>query len=186
MRSGCDRAKMVIIKKRVGGLNEASLARFVRQAARAVGLRGSVDVLVTNDRDMKTLNLRFRGMNTPTDVLSFSPLSGLPTDFAGDIAISADMAARNATRLEHSAEQETKILVLHGLMHLAGYDHESDDGSMARKEQRLRRSLHLPAGLIERSGKRMVRADERPRKQVKNRTRVEGRSRAAASQRHAQ
>ena len=144
-------AGMVIFRKRVAGLSEAALARFANRAARAVRLRGTADVLVTTSRDLQMLNRRFRGKDRPTDVLSFSPEPGVSQDFAGDIAISADIAAQNARRLGHSAAQEVKILVLHGLLHLAGYDHESDRGEMKRKEERLRRELGLPAGLIERS-----------------------------------
>ena len=64
---------------------------------------------------------------------------------AGDLAISAEIAARNARRLGHSAADELKILILHGLLHLAGHDHETDGGEMARKEARLRRALGLAA-----------------------------------------
>jgi probable rRNA maturation factor len=142
---------MVIIKKSVAGLTEASLTHFVRHAARVVRLRGSVTVLLTTNNEMRSLNLRFRGKSAPTDVLSFPPLSPLPVGFAGDIAISAEMAAQNARRFGHSAADEVRILALHGLMHLAGYNHECDSGTMARKEQRLRKSLHLPIGLIERN-----------------------------------
>ena len=142
---------MVIIKKSVAGLTEASLAHFVRLAARALRLRGSVTVLLTTNNEMRSLNLRFRGKSAPTDVLSFPPLPTLPVGFSGDIAISAEMAAQNARRLGHSAADEVRILALHGLMHLAGYDHERDNGTMACKEQRLRKSLHLPIGLIERN-----------------------------------
>ena len=81
-------------------------------------------------------------------------MPGLVSGLAGDIAISAEIAAQNARHLGHSAAQEIKILVLHGILHLAGYDHESDRGTMARKEVRLRKSLGLPSGLIERSGLR--------------------------------
>ena len=65
---------MVIVRKSVVGLTEASLTRFVRQAARAVALPGWVNVLLTTNNEMRSLNLRFRGKNTPTDVLSFSPM----------------------------------------------------------------------------------------------------------------
>jgi probable rRNA maturation factor len=142
---------MVIIKKSVAGLTETSLAHFVRQAARVVRLHGAVTVLLTTNNEMRSLNLRFRSKSAPTDVLSFAPLSTLPVGFAGEIAISSEMAAQNARRLGHSAADEVRILTLHGLMHLAGYDHERDNGAMARKEQRLRKSLHLPIGLIERN-----------------------------------
>lgn len=142
---------MVILRKRVAGLSGPALARFATRAARAVRLRGSANVLVTTSNALRALNRRFRGKDRPTDVLSFPPVSGLSEDFAGDIAISAGIAAQNARRLGHTAAQEIKILVLHGLLHLAGYDHERDRGEMKRKEERLRRALGLPAGLIARS-----------------------------------
>jgi probable rRNA maturation factor len=71
--------------------------------------------------------------------------------YAGDIAISAEIAANNARSLGHTAAEEIKILVLHGILHLRGYDHERDDGRMARREEKLRRELRLPIGLIERA-----------------------------------
>jgi len=92
------------------------------------------------------------GEDKPTDVLSFPPVLGLADGFAGDVAISADIAAQNARRLGHSAAEEIKILVLHGVLHLAGYDHEHDHGEMARQEKRLRSFLNLPVVLIERDG----------------------------------
>ncbi len=141
---------MVIIQERVAGLTEPVLARFVTRAQRAAGLRGVVSVLVTSDRELRGLNHRFRGKNKPTDVLSFPALPGLMKGFAGDIAISAGIAARNARRLGHSAADEIRILTLHALLHLAGYDHEIDHGEMACKEVLLRKSLGLPVGLIER------------------------------------
>lgn len=127
------------------------MTRFVLRAAHAAGVRGSVNVLLTSNRELQSLNRKFRGKDQPTDVLSFPSAAGLPERFAGDIAISAEMATANSKKLGHSAAEEIKILVLHGLLHLAGYDHEQDRGTMARKEDRLRRALHLPVALIERS-----------------------------------
>ena len=127
------------------------LERFVAKAKRAVGLQGVVNVLVTTSRELRTLNSRFRGQDKATDVLSFSPIFGLIADFAGDVAISADIAGRNAHRLGHSRAEEIKILALHGILHLAGYDHERDRGQMARREARLRKQLNLPLGLIART-----------------------------------
>jgi probable rRNA maturation factor len=101
---------------------------------------------------MHALNLRFRGKDCPTDVLSFPPMPGLIDGLAGDVAISADLAADNARLLRHPLAVEIKILVLHAILHLAGYDHERDQGEMARRESSLRRSLGLPEGLIERNG----------------------------------
>jgi probable rRNA maturation factor len=143
---------VVIFQKRVTGLSSAALANFVTRARRASGLRGVVNVLVTSRRELRALNRRFRGKDKPTDVLSFPPLLDLES-FAGDVAIAAEIAAQNARRLGHSPAEEIKILALHGLLHLAGYDHDRDDGEMARKEQRLRKKLRLPIGLIERNGR---------------------------------
>jgi probable rRNA maturation factor len=143
---------LVILEKEVAALSAAALERFVRRARRAAGLQGSVNVLVTTGRAVRALNQRFRGKHKDTDVLSFpAPQHGRKGAFAGDIAISAEIAARNAERLGHSTAQEIKILVLHGILHLAGYDHERDNGRMARKEAKLRQVLRLPGSLIERA-----------------------------------
>jgi probable rRNA maturation factor len=94
---------------------------------------------------MKALNRRFRGKDKPTDVLSFPAEPDAPKNFAGEIAISAEIAAQNARALGHSPAEEVKILVLHGILHLRGYDHECDNGEMARREQQLRaRSIFQP------------------------------------------
>ena len=143
---------MVILQNRVVGMTEQSMSRFVSRARRAAGLRGSVNVLVTSSRELRSLNRRFRGKDKPTDVLSFPALPAVRNAHAGDIAISAEIAAQNARALGHSAAEEVRILALHGLLHLRGYDHERDNGQMARREQKLRRALRLPAGLIERNG----------------------------------
>ncbi len=144
---------LVIIQKEVPGLTEAALARFVLRARRSVGLRGTVSVLVTSSQKLQGLNRRFRGKNKPTDVLSFPAGPGLMHGFAGDVAISAEIAARNARQLGHTVADEIRILALHAVLHLAGYDHELDDGKMERKEKALRNSLGLPVGLIERNGR---------------------------------
>ena len=142
---------MVIFQKRVVNLTELALARFLARARRAARLKGTVNVLVTSSAEMKALNRRFRAKDRPTDVLSFPAEPDAPKHFAGEIAISAEIAAQNARALGHSPAQEVKILVLHGILHLRGYDHECDNGEMARREQQLRAALHLPAGLIERA-----------------------------------
>lgn len=144
---------MVIVQENLAGLSQHSLERFVRRARRAAGLRGLVNVLVTGDAAMRSLNRRFRGKNKATDVLSFPSGNGGGKGMraAGEIAISADIAAQNAARLGHSTAEEVKILVLHGILHLAGFDHERDNGTMGRKEIRLRQRLGLPSGLIERA-----------------------------------
>lgn len=137
---------MVILRRTVRGLTQRALANFAGRARRAAGVRGEVNVLVTSSSEMQRLNREFRGKDQATDVLSFPG-----EDDGGEIAISAQIAASNARRLGHAAAVETKILVLHGMLHLAGYDHENDSGAMRRREARLRRELGLPASLIERA-----------------------------------
>lgn len=142
---------MVTFEKNVDDASERALALFLTKARRAVGLRGEVDVVVTTNRQMRQLNRQFRKKDKPTDVLSF-PADSVPgSTLAGEIAISVDIARQNGRVLGHGTISELKILVLHGVLHLAGYDHETDSGQMARMEQKLRRELRLPDGLIERT-----------------------------------
>jgi probable rRNA maturation factor len=145
---------VVIFQKRVARLSEATLRTFVLRAKQAVKLKGTVNLLLTTSTAMRSLNRQFRGKDVPTDVLSFPSPSlppNQPAHAAGDIAISVEIAAHNATKLGHSTAEEVKILALHGILHLAGFDHERDNGEMARKEARLRRTLGLPVALIERN-----------------------------------
>lgn len=143
---------MVIFKRRVPELSELALSRFLGRARRISGLKKSVDVLVTTNDEMRSLNRRFRGKDKATDVLSFAAADDdMRKKFAGEIAVSGEIAVQNARLLGHAAADEVKILVLHGLLHLRGYDHERDDGEMARRELKLRMRLGLPSGLIERS-----------------------------------
>jgi probable rRNA maturation factor len=146
---------LIILQRRVAALSLGTLERFVLRARRAAGLRGTADVLVTSSSAMRALNRQFRGKNKATDVLSFPADSALKNSkqaiHAGEIAISAEIAAQNAARLGHSTAEEVKILALHGILHLAGFDHERDNGEMARKEMRLRQALRLPVALLQRS-----------------------------------
>jgi len=128
------------------------LARFLLRAQRAAGLRGEVNLLLAGSREIRELNRRYRGQDKITDVLSFPADGGAGKAFAGDIAISADLAAQSARQFGHAPAEELKILLLHGVLHLAGYDHERDNGRMARTEERLRDQLGLPTALIARSG----------------------------------
>jgi probable rRNA maturation factor len=135
-------------------LNKRDLARFVRYAIQAAGGQGAVSVLLTNDKKICELNRQFRKKNTPTDVLSFpsfEPLNDGRARSAGDLAISLDTAARQATGHGHSLDTEVRVLILHGALHLAGFDHESDSGEMALLENRLRKQFGLPSGLIRRN-----------------------------------
>ncbi len=147
--------ELVIMKSTVPGVSAGALERFAARAQHVAGVRGDVDVLITSSASMRRLNRQFGGKDAATDVLSFPSNNGKirhgGTETAGDLAVSAEIATRNARQLGHSTSDELKILILHGLLHLAGYDHENDDGAMARKEARLRRKLGLPVALIERT-----------------------------------
>ena len=128
-----------------------TLNRFLAEAQAAVRLKGEVSVLLTTDAAIRKLNTRFRHKNKATDVLSF-PAEGIGAEeIAGDLAISAPTARRQAVEQGHSLSPEIKVLILHGLLHLNGYDHVTDNGKMARRERLLRGKLGLPKGLIERA-----------------------------------
>ncbi|MGC2745744.1 MAG: rRNA maturation RNase YbeY [Candidatus Angelobacter sp.] len=153
---------MVIFDPSISGasthsVSAAQLQRFARRAQKLAEVQGEVDILVASNQRLRDLNRRFRRKNKPTDVLSFPRPSG------GDIAISAQIAFDNAQRYGHSLATELKILVLHGMLHLAGYDHESDNGHMARAEARLRSQLKLPASLIGRAHSTRKSSQVKPR-----------------------
>jgi len=142
---------VIIFKKNLPGATSAMLERFLARAQRAAGLRGEVNVLVAGSREIRELNRRYRGQDKATDVLSFPSDGGAGKGFAGDIAISADLAAQSARQFGHAPAEELKLLLLHGVLHLAGYDHERDNGRMAGMEERLRARLGLSTSLIARS-----------------------------------
>ena len=132
-------------------LSTPTLTRFLNRARTSVGVRGQVDVLLANDPTLRHLNKTFRGKNKPTDVLSFPAPTAFAQKHAGDLAISLETAARQAATHGHPLPDEIKILILHGLLHLSGEDHETDNGEMAAREATLRRELRLPTTLIERT-----------------------------------
>jgi probable rRNA maturation factor len=145
----------LVPKKNLSLPSARTLARFLGLAQAAVRLKGEgeVTVLLTSDAAIRKLNRQFRGKNQATDVLSF-PAEGIGAEkIAGDLAISVPTAIRQAVEQNHSLSTEIKVLILHGLLHLAGHDHEADDGRMARRERLLRARLGLPQGLIERTAK---------------------------------
>jgi probable rRNA maturation factor len=150
---------------------QATLTRFLNEARKAVRLRGEVSVMLTTDPAIKQLNKQFRGKNKATDVLSFPADNSFPGIsgedlLAGDLAISVPTAARQAAEQGHDLKSEIKILLLHGLLHLNGMDHETDNGEMAKREVRLRKSLKLPLGLIERAGAAAAPAKKQPAKRT--------------------
>ena len=130
-------------------ISKSGLARFLNSARAAVQLEGEVEVLLTSDAEIKRLNKAFRGKNKATDVLSF-PAPEEAEGVAGDLAVSLDTAAKQAAEHGHTLRDEVRILLLHGLLHLAGEDHETDAGEMRARESELRKRLGLPVGLIER------------------------------------
>jgi probable rRNA maturation factor len=136
---------VIILEKAVNGASRPGLERFARRVQKLAGVTGPVDILISGNRRLQELNRLFRRKNQPTDVLSFPRTEG------GDIAISFPIAQQNARRYGHSPAAELKILILHGMLHLAGHDHETDRGRMARIEARLRGQLRLPASLIDRA-----------------------------------
>jgi probable rRNA maturation factor len=117
----------------------ARLRAVLQAAARALDVSGEVALLLTGDATMRRLNARYRGRDEPTDVLSFPGPGGEAG--LGDIVISLDTAARNAPRFGRSLARELDVLVLHGFLHVLGYDHETDDGTMERLERRLRQRI---------------------------------------------
>ncbi len=123
---------VIILDTAIDGISRQTLARFATRARELAGVSGEVAVLITSSRQIQQLNRRFRRKNKPTDVLSF------PREGGGDIAISAEIAQSNAQRFRHSTAAEIKVLILHGMLHLAGYDHESDNGGMQKREAMLR------------------------------------------------
>jgi len=130
------------------GAEADALSRWLRRVA-PVRARGHLTVALVPDRRVQELNRTFRGKNTSTDVLSF------PADepgVLGDVVIARGVARRQARGAGHDLPTEIRVLALHGLLHLLGYDHEHDGGRMARLEARLRRKGGLREGLIERAG----------------------------------
>ena len=128
------------------GTGANTLSRWLRRVAPAKA-RGHVTIALVTDRRIQQLNRTFRGMDKATDVLSF------PADepgMLGDVVIARGVARRQARGAGHDFPTEVRVLALHGLLHLLGYDHEHDGGRMARLEARLRRKGGLREGLIER------------------------------------
>ena len=136
-------------------VDREELRGFLAEITRRVARGRAITCLIANDAEVRRLNRFFRGKDQATDVLSFPPakVDGL----AGDIAISIDRARIQAAERGHSLSDELRILMLHGALHLAGMDHESDCGEMARAESRWRKRLGLPDGLIERARKKAKR-----------------------------
>lgn len=154
------RLRVHIVDGRGRALAAPGLAHWLARVAPARA-RGEVTIALVSDQRVRRLNHRYRRLDEPTDVLSFpaardAPAGPHPASHAtvdsslGDIVIARGVARRQARQAGHAESTEWRVLALHGLLHLLGYDHESDDGRMARLERRLRRRGGLDGGLIER------------------------------------
>ena len=134
----------VFNSQRKHAVDVAFLRGIVLQVLRSLGLDDQdLSVILISDRAMLQLNRRYRGIRKSTDVLSFADLG--VSGYLGDVFISTETAAANAQQRGYALPQELALLILHGILHLAGFDHETDGGRMKRLERRLRRSLALAA-----------------------------------------
>jgi probable rRNA maturation factor len=149
---------LITYRRKPATLDTASLESFAEVLRKRVARGREFHCRITNDAELQSLNARFLGKDYPTDVLSFPSATGsadtgsadTESAHAGDIAISLQRARAQAREWDHTPEEEIRILMLHGLLHLLGMDHESDNGRMRRAELRWRRTFELPNGLIER------------------------------------
>lgn len=125
------------------------LSRFIELLAERIGAGRAFTCLITTDKELQNLNHRFRGHDYATDVLSFPALS--PNADLGEMAISAERATAQARQYGHDRVDEVRILMLHGLLHLTGMDHERDQGQMKAAEQQWRAEFDLPGALLSRA-----------------------------------
>jgi probable rRNA maturation factor len=136
---------LVLFRRAPARLERQALKEFARTLRDLVAKGRGFHCLISDDRELRRLNRQFLGADYATDVLSF-PLND--NGLLGELAISADRAAAQAREFGHSQIDEIRILMLHGVLHLVGMDHQIDRGAMARAEARWRKKLHLPVGLI--------------------------------------
>lgn len=149
---------MILNRQRAARLARPPLELFLRRVWDELGLKGAdVTICLVSDAEIARMNEAFRGKKGPTDVLSFPAKRLKPRAMAvrrgqrgarkqgylGDLAISPATARRNAKTYGRTLGSEIRILILHGVLHLLGYDHETDRGAMNRLEQKLRRRLGL-------------------------------------------
>lgn len=145
-REGRRGTRLQVAVLRASGVRAAGLGSWLQSVAPARA-RGAVTVAIVPDARVRALNREYRKKDRSTDVLSFHADE---RGYLGDVVIAAGVARRQAREAGHSVQTELRILALHGLLHLLGYDHERDNGCMARLERRLRRTGGLREGLIER------------------------------------
>ncbi len=140
---------ILLYRRTPRSLRRGALKEFALRLHREVAAGKPFVCLLTDDRELRRLNRDFLGKDYATDVLSFPDPPGSAS--LGEMAISVQRAADQARDFGHDLETEISVLMLHGLLHLLGMDHETDRGRMSRAETRWRRALGLPTGLIERS-----------------------------------
>ena len=139
----------LLLYRRAGsGLPKRELRHFADRLRDTLTAGRPFTCMITDDRELARLNRLFLGKDYPTDVLSFPSAGPGPI---GEVAISVDRAREQADEHGHDASDEIRILMLHGVLHLLGMDHDHDRGAMARAEKRWRQEFGLPAGLIERT-----------------------------------
>lgn len=131
------------------GLSRRKLLDFARLLQEHVVRGFPFSCLITDDKELRALNKRFLKRDYPTDVLSFPSLGSDPS--IGDVAISWDRVKSQAAEYGHTRDEEIRILMLHGVLHLSGMNHEKDGGEMGRAEMRWRKRLKLPTAVIERA-----------------------------------
>jgi probable rRNA maturation factor len=154
---------LITCRRKPASLDLVSLESFAEVLRKRVAGGRAFHCLITGDAELQKLNHQFRGKEYPTDVLSFPApvppaVEAAGALFLGDIAISLARARVQAREWKHTTEDELRILMLHGVLHLSGLDHETDSGEMKRTEMRWRKKLGLPVGLIERCSDRKARA----------------------------
>lgn len=128
--------------------DENTVRKFLGRLAEDLAEGGGFSVVVSSDRALRDANRRYRNVPRTTDVLSFPDGED---GYWGDLLIAAGRAKRQAAAHGHSVEQEIQVLALHGMLHLRGYNHETDQGQMQVAEERFRRKYGLAPGLIGRS-----------------------------------
>jgi len=142
-------SSLVLFRRVPSDVRRATLDRFAITLRDEVAKGREFECLITTDQELQRLNRQFRGKDENTDVLSFP--SADEGGAIGSLAVSWQRAATQASEYGHSLESELHILMLHGVLHLLGLDHETDRGRMARVEAKWRQRFHLPDGLIERA-----------------------------------
>jgi probable rRNA maturation factor len=138
---------LISFRRKPATLDTEALQSFAETLRLRVAKRAEFHCLITGDAELQQLNQQYRGKDEPTDVLSFPG----EAPYLGDIAVSMARARAQAKQFGHTPDDELRILMLHGVLHLTGLDHETDSGQMARAEQRWRKKLGLSTSLTERS-----------------------------------